>query len=153
MGKDIRILIVDDHEVVREGLRRLLEQEKDMRIMGTCANGKEALIMAAVRSPNIVLMDIRMPIVNGLEATHLLSESRLFCKVIILSMYGDYLAEAMQSGARGYLVKGMKRGELAQAIRQVHRGELVISESITSKPQIDVVNQRNGTLPEPNTSA
>ena len=134
MAKDIQIIIVDDHEVVRDGLQRLLEQEEDMRIMGQCANGKEALIMAAVRTPNIILMDIKMPVVNGLEATHLLSESRLSCKVIILSMYGDYLAEAMRSGARGYLIKGMKRGELAQAIRQVHRGELVISESITSKP-------------------
>ena len=134
MAKDIQIIIVDDHEVVRGGLQRLLEQEKDMRIMGQCANGKEALIMAAVRSPNIILMDIKMPVVNGLEATHLLSESRLSCKVIILSMYGDYLGQAMRSGARGYLIKGMKRGELAQAIRQVHRGELVISESITSKP-------------------
>ncbi len=134
MAKDIQIIIVDDHEVVRDGLRRLLEQEEDMRIMGQCANGKEALIMAGVRTPNIILMDIKMPVVNGLEATYQLSESRLSCKVIILSMYDNYLAEAMRSGARGYLIKGMKRGELAQAIRQVHRGELVISESITSKP-------------------
>ncbi|MFC1872785.1 response regulator transcription factor [Chloroflexota bacterium] len=134
MAKDIQIIIVDDHEVVRDGLRSLLEQEEDMRIIGECANGKEALIMAAVQTPNIILMDIKMPVINGLEATHLLSESPLSCKVIILSMYDDYLAEAMQSGARGYLVKGRKGDELAQAIRQVHRGELVISENITSKP-------------------
>ena len=137
MGKDIQILIVDDHEVVSEGLRRLLEQQEDMEIVGQCANGKEALISAAVLSPNIILMDIRMPVVNGLEATRLLSESRLSCKVIMLSMYDDYLAEAIQVGARGYLIKGMKRGELAQAIRRVHQGELVISEGITSKPQIE----------------
>ncbi len=137
MAKDIQIIIVDDHEVVRGGLQRLLEQEEDMRIMGQSAIGKVALIMAAVRTPNIILMDIKMPVVNGLEATQLLSESRLSCKVIILSMYDDYLAEALRSGARGYLIKGMKRGELAQAIRQVHRGELVISDSITSEPQID----------------
>ncbi len=134
MEKDIQILIVDDQEVVREALQRLLEQEEDIKIVGQCANGKEALIRAAVLSPDIILMDIKMPVVDGLEATHILSKSSLSCKVIMLSIYDDYLAEAIQGGARGYLVKGMKRGELVQAIRRIHRGELVISEGITSKP-------------------
>jgi len=130
LSEKIRILLVDDHSEVLQGLRKLLTQEEDMEIVGQCANGKEALISAAVLSPDIILMDVRMPIIDGLEATHLLSKKGVSCKVIILSMFEEYLDEAMKSGAQGYLIKGIKQRELAQAIRSVHHGEIVIYQTL-----------------------
>jgi CheY-like chemotaxis protein len=137
MSKNIRILLVDDNEDVIQGLQQILAQEEDMEIVGQCANGKEALIKAATHSPNIILMDIKMPIIDGLDTTHLLSKKGLSCSVIVLSLYDDYLAKAIEAGARGYLIKGMKRNELTQAIRRVYQGEIVIDESVRSRPVIE----------------
>ena len=133
MEKDIRILVVDDHQVVREGLRHLLAQEEDMEIVGQGANSEEALFQAEILSPDIVLMDIKMPGVNGIELTRQLTQKHPSGKVIMLTLYDEYLTQAMEAGANGYLLKDIKREELAQAIRQVHRGEVVISRSITAK--------------------
>ena len=135
MGKDIRILVVDDHQVVREGLRRLLEGEEDMELVGQGANGEEALFLVEILSPNIILMDIKMPGLDGIELTRQIRQKYPSCNVIILTLYDEYQTRAMEAGARGYLLKDIKREELAQAIRQVHRGEVVISESIASKPE------------------
>ena len=137
MEKDIRILLVDDHQVVREGLQHMLEQEEDMEVVGQSANGEEALLQLEVFSPNIVLMDIKMPKVDGIELTRQMKEKQPSCNVIMLTLYDEYLAEAMEAGAVGYLLKDAKRLELTQAIRQVHQGEVVISESITAKPRIE----------------
>ena len=135
MEKGIRILVVDDHQVVREGLRHLLGQEEDMEIVGQGANSEEALFQAEILSPDIVLMDIKMPGVNGIELTRQITQKYPSGKVIMLTLYDEYLTQAMEAGAKGYLLKDIKRQELAQAIRQIHRGEVVISESITSKTQ------------------
>ena len=135
MEKDIRIVVVDDHQVVREGLRHLLEGEEDMKLVGQGANAEEALCQVETLSPNIVLMDIKMPGVNGIELTRQVKQKHPSCKVIMLTLYDEYLTQAMEAGAKGYLLKDIKREELAQAIRQVHRGEVVISECITSKLQ------------------
>ena len=137
MKKDIRILLVDDHQVVREGLQHMLKQEEDMEIVGQSADGFEALSQVEMLSPNIVLMDIKMPGVDGIELTRQLKEKQPACNVIMLTLYDEYLAEAMEAGAVGYLLKDAKRAELTQAIRQVHRGEVVISESITAQPRIE----------------
>jgi len=133
MKKDIRILLVDDHQVVREGLQHMLQQEEDMEIVGQSANSEEALSQVEMLSPNIVLMDIKMPGVDGIELTRQLKEKQPFCSVIMLTLYDEYLAEAIEAGAVGYLLKDAKRAELTQAIRQVHHGEVVISDSITTK--------------------
>ena len=133
MKQGIRILLVDDHQVVREGLRRMLEQEGDMRIVGQSANSEQALSQVITLSPDIVLMDIKMPGVDGIELTRQLKEKQPFCSVIMLTLYDEYLTDAIEAGAVGYLLKDAKRAELTQAIRQVHHGEVVISASITAK--------------------
>jgi len=137
MKKEIRILLVDDHQVVREGLQHMLKQEEDMEVVGQSASDAEALSQAEMLSPNIVLMDIKMPGMGGIELTRQLKEKQLSCDVIMLTLYDEYLAEAIEAGAAGYLLKDIKRAELTQAIRQVHHGEVVISESITAKPRIE----------------
>ena len=135
--KDIRVLVVDDHQVVREGLQRLLEQEEDIEIIGQGANSKETLRQIEGLSPNIVLMDIKMPEVDGIKLTRLIMQKQPLCKVIMLTLYDEYLTEAMAAGAKGYLLKDIKREELARAIRQVHSGKVVIGESIKSKTRLD----------------
>ena len=137
MEKEIRILLVDDHQVVREGLQHMLEQEEDMEVVGQSANSEEALSQVEMLSPNIVLMDIKMPGMDGIELTRQLKEKQPFCSVIMLTLYDEYLAEAIEAGAVGYLLKDAKRAELTQAIRQVHHGEVVISDSITAKSRIE----------------
>jgi len=141
MSKEIRIFLVDDHQVVREGLKHMLEQEEDMEVVGQSANGEEALSQVAMLSPNIVLMDIKMPGTDGIELTRQLKGKQSFCNIIMLTLYDEYLAEAIEAGAAGYLLKDAKRAELTQAIRQVHQGELVISESITDKSRIEYENR------------
>ncbi len=137
MKKDIRILLVDDQEVIRHGLQQMLAQEEDIEIIGQSANGEEAMSQAEILSPNVILMDVRMPVVDGLEATRRLREQGVPCDVIMLSHYEDYLDEALQAGVRGYLLKDTRGAELAEAIRQVYRGEVVISESIASNRSIE----------------
>jgi len=134
MKKDIQILLVDDHQVVRDGLQHMLGREEDMEVVGQSASSEEALSQLEKVSPNIVLMDIKMPGEDGIEVTRRLLEKQPSCKVIMLTLYDEYLAEAMEAGAVGYLLKDIKRAELTQAIRQVHGGQVVISENIASKP-------------------
>lgn len=143
MGKDIRVLLVDDHQVVRDGLRSMLGQEEDMEVVGQSANSEEALSQVETLSPNIVLMDIKMPGVNGIELTRQVKQKHPSCNVIMLTLYDEYLTQAIKAGAVGYLLKDIKREELAQAIRQVHRGEVVISKSIESKTRFEY-GERHG---------
>ena len=133
MGKDIRVLLIDDHQVVREGLRQMLELEDDIDVVGEAANAEEAFIQTKVLSPEVILMDIKMPDVDGIKLTRQLKAKQPSCNIIMMTLYEEYLAEAMQAGAGGYLIKDVKRKELAQAIRQVNQGEVVISEGIKSK--------------------
>ena len=133
----IRILLVDDHQVVREGLRRMLELEADLKVVGEAADAKEVLTQVELFSPEVVLMDIKMPEVDGIELTRRVKQKQPSCNVIMLTLYDEYLTQAMEAGAKGYLLKDIKREELAQAIRQVHHGEVVISESITSKTRFE----------------
>jgi len=131
----IRVLMVDDHQVVREGLRRMLELERDMEVVGEAAGFEEALAQIELLSPDVVLMDIKMPGKDGIETTRLVKERQPTCKVIMLTLYEDYLVQAIEAGAEGYLLKDVKREELAQAIRAVQRGRTPISplsrESLT----------------------
>lgn len=137
MGKDIRILLVDDHQVVRDGLRHMLADEADMEIVGQSAGGEEALTQIAEHSPNIILMDIKMPRMDGIKLAYLVKQQSPDCGIIMLTLYDEYLTQAMGAGARGYLLKDISREELIQAIRQVRRGELVISKDITTGPHAD----------------
>ena len=129
--KEIRVLLVDDHEIVRRGIRGMLEQEEDIEIVGDCASAEEASLQTEIFSPNIILMEVEMPGMGGIEATRLYCQKRMPGSVIILTLREDCLAEALDAGAVGYLLKDIKGQELAQAIRRVHNGELVIDERFT----------------------
>ena len=122
MSKDIRILLVDDHEIVRHGLRRMLELEEDIKVVGDCADAEEAFFQMEMLSPDIVLLDIKMPERDGIETARLLKEKQPACEIIMLTMYDEYLAQAIEAGAVGYLLKDVKRDELVRAIRAVYQG-------------------------------
>ena len=106
--KEIRVLLVDDHEIVRRGVRGMLEQEEDIEIMGDCASAEEALHQAEILSPNIVLMEAKMPGMGGIEAARLYCQNRMPSKIIMLTSCEDCLAEALEAGAVGYLLKRHK---------------------------------------------
>ena len=122
MEERIRVFIVDDHEMVRVGLRRMLELEEDLEVVGEAGSAEEALGLVEALSPHVILMDIKMPNVNGLDATRHLKSRGLQGEVIVLSLHEEYLAQAIEAGATGYLVKDVKRDELVDAIRRAAQG-------------------------------
>ncbi len=126
----IRILIVDDHQVVREGLRRMLELEADIEVVGEASGAKEVLTQVELLSPEVILMDIKMPEMNGIELTRQLKEKQPSCNVIMLTLYDEYLTQAIEAGAKGYLLKDIKREELIRAIRTVHQGRSPLNLSL-----------------------
>jgi DNA-binding NarL/FixJ family response regulator len=133
----VRVLLADDHQLVRSGLRALLESLPDVEVVGDTGDGREAIDLTTSRQPHIVLMDIAMPGLNGLEATARLRQSSPHTRIIILSMHAsaNYVAEALQAGASGYLLKNCTPGELSLAIAAVARGEVWLSPSV-SRPVV-----------------
>lgn len=127
----IRILLVDDHKVVCEGLRRMLELEEGMEIVGEASDANEALTQAELLSPEVILMDIKMPGMNGIELTRHLTEKQPSCNILMLTLYDEYLPQAIEAGAAGYLLKDIKREELVRAIRAVHEGRSPLGLSIS----------------------
>jgi DNA-binding NarL/FixJ family response regulator len=127
----IRVLLVDDHQVVREGLRSMLTLEADIEVVGEAANVEEALTQAKLLSPDITLMDIKMPGRDGIEATRLLKEIQPACEVIMLTLYEEYLVQAIEAGAVGYLLKDVKREELVRAIRAANQGRSPLNLSLS----------------------
>lgn len=127
----VRVLLVDDHKILRQGMRRLLELDEGIEVVGEAESGEQALALAASASPNVVLMDIRIPDTDGIEATKQIRKSHPEINVIILTSYGDeYLEEAVEAGAAGYLLKSVGHDELTQAVRAVSEGEAVIDRSL-----------------------
>lgn len=120
--KVIRIMIVEDHQIVREGLRRMLELEPDIRVVAEASNADEAMTQARNIDPDIILMDIKMPGMDGIELTRRLTKERPELKILILTLYDEYLSDAVAAGAVGYLHKDLRRGELVQAIRTAYEG-------------------------------
>ena len=127
----IRIFLVDDHQVVREGLRRMLELETDLEIVGEAGTAKEALDQVRVLSPEVILTDIKMPGTDGIELTRQLREQCPASNVIMLTLYDEYLSQAIEAGAKGYLVKDINREELLKAIRAIHEGRSPLYLSLT----------------------
>jgi DNA-binding NarL/FixJ family response regulator len=117
-------LLADDHGVVRKGLRFLLEQQPDVEIVGEAADGREAVRLAEETTPDVVIMDIAMPLLNGIEATVQMAKRRPEIGVVILSMHSDedYLLSALNAGAKGYLLKDSADVDLVRAIHAVHKG-------------------------------
>lgn len=130
--KPLRILLADDHAVVRIGLASLLESERDMTVVGQAKNGEEAVLIARRERPDIVVMDLMMPKMDGAEATAALARERPSAKVIILTSYGaaDGVAHALDAGAAGAIMKTADDAELVCAIRKVAAGQRVISPEI-----------------------
>jgi DNA-binding NarL/FixJ family response regulator len=127
---NIQILLVDDHRIVRDGLQHMLEQEGDLEVVGQGADGEETLEQIENLSPDVVLMDIKMPGIDGIELTRQVKRKFPACNVIMLTLYDQYLNQAMEAGASGYLLKDIKCDELANAIRRVHSGQIVTSKNI-----------------------
>ena len=121
----MRVLLVDDHEMLRRGLRRLLEFEPDMEVVGEAGDGEEALRQVHRLSPDVVVMDVRMPGTNGLQAAQELQEVGFPGKVLFISMYDGHASEAIGTGASGYLSKSAKLDEIVSAIRKIGDGESV----------------------------
>ncbi|WP_040546658.1 response regulator transcription factor [Pedosphaera parvula] len=135
--KKIHVLLADDHMVVRQGLRALLTTEEDIEVVGEAETGRQAVEMARQLNPDVVLMDIVMPSLNGLEAARQITKQMPDCKVLILSSYGDdeYVQRLTEVGATGYLIKQTAADDLLKAIRDVERGKTVFSPSIASRFQ------------------
>ena len=140
----IRVLLADDHTVVRDGLRSLLAAQGDMTVVGDAANGREAVMQVQKMGPDVVIMDIAMPELNGIEATCQVHESCPSTKVVILSMYSsvEHISRALQAGAKGYVMKESAGRELVEAVRSVHVGRLYLSQQIAEAMLNDYVNIR-----------
>jgi DNA-binding NarL/FixJ family response regulator len=128
----IRILIADDHALVREGIRALLNLCDDLDVVGEAADGKEAIEATRRLDPDVVLMDINMPGLGGLEATLAIRNENQRAKILVLTQYDDreYVTRFLKSGASGYILKKAAGSELASAVRAVHRGGLVLDPSL-----------------------
>ena len=133
--KKIAVLLVDDHAVVRQGLRALLEAEDDIAVVGEADNGREAVVLAKKILPDLVLMDLAMPGLNGLEATRQIVRNLPSARVLVLTSYGDddYVTQLLEVGASGYLVKQTAAADLLKAIREVHEGNAFFSPSIAKR--------------------
>jgi DNA-binding NarL/FixJ family response regulator len=131
----IKVLLVDDQTLIRQGIRLLLEIEPDIQVVGQAANGREALQQVAASQPDVVLMDVRMPEMDGVAATRELSLHHPEVKVIILTTFEDdeTVFEGLKAGARGYLLKDISSEEMAQAVRKVAAGEALIEPRLTRK--------------------
>ena len=131
----IRLLIADDHRLFRQGLRQLCELLGGFEVVGEAENGQEAVDLARRLKPDVILMDINMPILDGVQATHFITEENPSARVIILTMYrqDQYVLEAIKAGARGYLLKDIDEQELVDAVRAIHQGEAMINPSLASK--------------------
>lgn len=127
----IRILLVDDHQVVREGLRHMLELEADLKVVGEAADAREAMMQAESLSPNVVLMDIKMPGGDGIELTKEVKQKCPSCNIIMLTLYDEYLPQAIEAGAVGYLLKDIKREELIRAVRAAYQGRSPLNLSLS----------------------
>jgi DNA-binding NarL/FixJ family response regulator len=145
----IRVLIADDHDVVRTGLRLLLEQQDDIEVVGEACDGQEALDLAVQLAPDILLMDITMPCMDGNEATCRVCALGLPTRVVILSMHSDeaIVHTALESGARGYLVKATVRADLIPAVHAAYRGETYLSPSVANVVVKQLLGQTKSSQP------
>ncbi len=131
----VRILIADDHAVLREGMRNLIEKEKDFEVVGEAGDGEEAARLGSELKPDVVVMDIVMPKLSGIEATRLIRQASPTTAVLILTAYSDirYILGLLEAGACGYLLKSARGSEVVGAIRAVRAGESVLDPVVTRK--------------------
>lgn len=132
-SKRTRILLADDHAVVRHGFRRILDAQQDMEVVGEVSNGREAVEQSAAIQPDVVIMDVTMPELNGIEATRRIADQVPRTRILALSMHRDsvYVREILRAGARGYLLKDSSEADLISAVRAVAQGEGYLSPAIS----------------------
>ncbi len=135
MNKPIKILLADDHTIVRQGLARLLEDQTDLRVVGEASDGRMAFEKATALKPDIVIMDIAMPLMNGIEAAKRIRKDLPETKILILSMYSHehYIHELLETGISGYLLKDSSGRDIISAIKAAMKGETFLSPSISKK--------------------
>ena len=134
MTAKIKVLIVDDHAIVREGLKALIEFEDDMILMGEAASGMECLEMLETCCPHVILLDLKMPGIDGINTAALIKNKYPYVKTVLLTNYDDeeYVTKALRSGVDGYVLKNIRKGDVVQIIRHVFSGNSYIDQSITN---------------------
>ena len=139
----VRIVLADDHTIMRHGLRLVLERQPDFAVVGEASNGREAIDVITRENPDVAVMDIAMPLLNGIEAAKKITEERLKTAVMILSMHSDesYILRALRAGARGYLLKDSAENDLIQAIRAVCAGKAFFSPAVSRVLADDYLRQ------------
>ncbi len=139
----IRILLADDHEVVRDGVRALLEKQTDMEVIGEASDGREAARLAEELRPDVVVMDVGMPNLNGIDATRRILNAHPQIAVVMLSMHQDesYVLRSLKAGAKGYLLKESLRSDVLEAIRAVAQGRSFLTKKISRMMQEDYIQE------------
>jgi DNA-binding NarL/FixJ family response regulator len=145
----VRVLLADDHAVVRDGLRVLLEAQSDIRVVGNAGNGREVVRLAQQTHPDVIVMDIAMPELNGIEATLQVKDVCPNAQVLVLSMHSttEHIFRALQAGARGYLLKDSAGAEVVDAVRAVHAGRRYLSQKIATAVIDDYIAERHRASP------
>lgn len=146
-----RVLLADDHKILRQGLRTLLEQENDIDIVGEAENGRSSVKLAGELAPDVVIMDVAMPDLNGIDAARRIAEAEPRTKVLALSMHSDgrYVRGMLQAGARGYILKDCAAEELTRAIRTVMANQVYVSPGVTGTIVKDYIRQLSMSADEP----
>jgi DNA-binding NarL/FixJ family response regulator len=150
MTETLRVLVADDHILFRDGLRALLGSSSATELVGEAATGEEAVALANSLQPDLVLMDLQMPGLNGVEATRLIIQASPHIRILVVTMFEDdnSVLAAMRAGARGYLLKGATHAEMARAISAVGEGEAIFSPSIAARLMEYFANVRPSVLPQ-----
>jgi DNA-binding NarL/FixJ family response regulator len=147
----IRVLVAEDHAIVRQGIRLLLDVQPDMEVVGEAANGREAIDLAYRTQPDVVIMDLAMPSLNGIEATRAIKKRLPNAQVVALTVHesDDYFFQMINAGASAYVLKGADPSHLLEAIRTAHRGEVFLLPPLTTKLVRDYLHRvRAGEAPE-----
>ncbi len=141
----IRVLIAEDHHLVRQGIRALLEKAEDIEVVGEAQDGQDAVELAERLTPDVIVMDLSMPRLNGSQATERIRALHLACQVVILSMYSDetLVRQALRAGAKGYLLKHSVAEELLLAVRAACRGETYLSSSVSGAIVANALSQNS----------
>jgi len=143
----VRVLVVDDQQLVRAGISSLLSIQEGIEVVGTAADGQEAIEQATALSPDVILMDVRMPVMDGVAATAQIRRQLANCKVLMLTTFDEeeYIIKALQAGANGYLLKDMPADDLAQAIRLTHAGVSQLDPSVADK-LVNAINRSHAAV-------
>lgn len=131
----IKVVIADDMQIIREGIKMMLSLDDEIEVVGECINGKELLDLLEASLPDVILMDIKMPVIDGVEATRLVKEKYANVKVLILTTFNDdeYIFEALKNGASGYMLKDAKSDELTRGIKTVYEGKTLLHPDVATR--------------------